>query len=103
MFLPEHLQRAGYHTAYGGKWHMGEDEESDRPRPGFDHWVSFRGQGVYVDPELNVDGTRLRVTGYTTDVPTDYALASLRRRRDARDGEPVFQSHGIQRHIVPDR
>jgi N-acetylglucosamine-6-sulfatase len=54
-FFPQHLQRSGYRTAYVGKWHMGEDEESDKPRPGFNHWVSFRGQGVYTDPVLNVD------------------------------------------------
>src|SRR5919109_2670583 len=44
VFFPEYLQRAGYNTAYIGKWHMGEDAESDMPRAGFDHWISFRGQ-----------------------------------------------------------
>src|SRR3970282_1159963 len=39
VFFPQLLQRAGYRTAYVGKWHMGEDD--DRPRPGFDRWVSF--------------------------------------------------------------
>ena len=37
-----------------GKWHMGH--EDDAPRPGFDKWISFRGQGVYNDPALNIDG-----------------------------------------------
>src|SRR5687768_16793539 len=36
------LQRLGYETAHIGKWHMGNDAG---PRPGYDHWVSFRGQG----------------------------------------------------------
>ena len=45
VFFPEHLQKAGYHTAFIGKWHMGHDD--DTPRPGFDHWVSFVGQGEY--------------------------------------------------------
>ncbi|HVS63997.1 MAG TPA: sulfatase [Thermoanaerobaculia bacterium] len=78
VFFPELLQAAGWRTAYVGKWHMGEDV--DDPRPGFDHWVSFRGQGVYVDPVLNVDGERRQVEGYTTDVLTDLALEWLERQ-----------------------
>ena len=42
VFFPQYFQAAGYQTAYFGKWHMGGS--SDAPRPGFDKWVSFRGQ-----------------------------------------------------------
>src|SRR5690606_14399753 len=72
VFFPQLLQDAGYETAFIGKWHMGE--ESDAPRPGFDHWLSFRGQGVYVDPVLNVNGERDTYRGHTTDILTDFAL-----------------------------
>ena len=76
VFFPEHLRTNGYRTAFIGKWHMGHDH--DDPRPGFDHWVSFRGQGDYFDPTLNVNGSRKQVTGYTTDVLTDQALQWLK-------------------------
>jgi len=74
-FFPQLLQDAGFETAFVGKWHMGG--ESDEPQPGFDHWVSFPGQGVYYDPMLNVNGERSRFEGHTSDVLTDQALAYL--------------------------
>jgi N-acetylglucosamine-6-sulfatase len=83
--FPQVLQAAGYTTAFVGKWHMGE--HTDEPQPGFDHWVSFPGQGVYFDPELNVDGERRKVEGYITDVLTDRALSWL---DEARGGEKPF-------------
>lgn len=51
------LKDAGYQTGFFGKWHIGG--ESDDPKPGFDRWVSFRGQGVYYNPTLNVDERKI--------------------------------------------
>lgn len=87
-FFPQHLQKAGYRTAYIGKWHMGE--VNDGPQPGFDHWVSFRGQGVYANPTLNVNGKRQRVQGYTTDVLTDHAVEWLKQQGATAAKQPFF-------------
>ena len=76
--FPKALQQSGYETAFVGKWHMGYDK--DEPRPGFDHWVSFKGQGPYFDPELNVNGKRERVKGYTNDILNDQAAEWIRQR-----------------------
>jgi N-acetylglucosamine-6-sulfatase len=77
---PRRLQEAGYETAYIGKWHMGED--NDAQRPGFDHWMSHRGQGNYFDNEFNVDGTRRQMPGYYTTVVTDHAVEWIGRAHD---------------------
>jgi N-acetylglucosamine-6-sulfatase len=90
VFFPQHLQRAGHATAYIGKWHMGEDQGSDQPRPGFDHWISFRGQGTYTDPTLNVNGRSTALRGYTTDILTDSAVAWLRRQGRGAGAKPFF-------------
>ncbi|MDX1637165.1 MAG: sulfatase, partial [Balneolaceae bacterium] len=77
-FFPAQLQQQGYQTGYFGKWHIGHAH--DEPKPGFDRWVSFRGQGVYYDPTLNIDGERRQVDGYITDLLTDYTLDWLANR-----------------------
>ncbi len=68
--FPRQLQAAGYETAYIGKYHMGEN--NDEPRPGFDYFVTHKGQGKYFDTEFNFNGQQRKVVpGYYTTVVTD--------------------------------
>ena len=73
MFFPNYLQKAGYKTAFLGKWHMG-DGEGHNPE-GFDYWDVLIEQGEYFEPRfLSAEGLRIE-PGYATDVITDLALS----------------------------
>jgi N-acetylglucosamine-6-sulfatase len=100
-FFAQHLQRAGYDTAFVGKWHMGG--ESDDPQPGFSHWVSFRGQGTYLPSKngLNVNGKRVPQKGYITDELTDYALDWLGQRDPARPFLLMLSHKAVHSEFIP--
>ena len=100
-FFPQYLQQAGYSTAFIGKWHMGG--ESDDPQPGFDRWVSFRGQGSYLPtPDgLNVDGRRTPQGGYITDVLTKYALDWLRQQKKDKPYFLYLSHKAVHAEFVP--
>ncbi len=77
--FPLLLNQAGYQTAFIGKWHMGID---DTRRPGFDEWLSIKGQGYYFDPDVNDNGESRKLPGYATDVFSARAAEFIRRERD---------------------
>jgi N-acetylglucosamine-6-sulfatase len=101
VFFPQYLRRAGYETALIGKWHMGG--ESDAPQRGFDHWVSFRGQGSYVPtPDgLNINGRRVPQRGYITDELTEYALLWLEQRKQKRPFFLLLAHKAVHSKLVP--
>ncbi len=77
---PMRLRESGYDTAYIGKCHMGET--NDTLRPGFDFFATHKGQGKYWDTEWNLNGAGTKlIKGYYTTVVTDLALDWLRRDR----------------------
>jgi len=78
-FFPKILQETGYETAFCGKWHMKKGSE---PRDGFDYWLSFDGQGEYVNPPLNENGREFVEQGYMTDILTDYAVRWMKQPRE---------------------
>jgi len=77
--FPMRLREQGYQTAYIGKWHMGE--KSDEKRPGFDTWITHKGQGKYFDNVWNVNGKRRVVKGYYTTNVTNMAVQWLKGSR----------------------
>ena len=74
------MQAAGYETGFLGKWHMGNDPT---PRPGFDYWAAFPGQGRTIDPDIFEAGRLHRVEGYITDLLTDRAVDFIDTERNA--------------------
>ncbi|GAA4872736.1 sulfatase [Ferrimonas pelagia] len=95
VYFSQFLQKAGYNTALMGKWHMGE--ESDHPRAGFDHWMSFEGQGEYYPPyegyTLNLNGGRIEQTGYITDMLNEHAVNWLKEQEGSDQPFMLYLSH----------
>ena len=100
-YFPQYLQQSGYQTAFVGKWHMGNDDGG--PQPGFDRWVSFRGQGTYLPgtDSLNVDGKQVPQKGYISDELTGYALDWLEARDKARPFFVYLSHKGVHSDFVP--
>ncbi len=72
------LKKLGYETAHIGKWHMGNDAS---PRPGYDTWISFRGQGMITDPVFWENGAEQKLSGYVTDLLNERAVEFVGRER----------------------
>lgn len=85
------LQKAGYHTAMIGKWHLKSDPT------GFDYWNVLPGQGLYHDPAFIEMGTRKKIPGYATDIITDLTIEHLKQR--PKDKPFFLMSH----HKAPHR
>jgi len=101
-FFPEYLQKAGYKTAFFGKWHMGND--SGDPQPGFDYWEAFKGQGEYYNPRLNTNGKWIQYTDsvYVTDLLTEHAIDFIDKQSKNHEPFMVYLSHkGVHDNFQP--
>jgi arylsulfatase A-like enzyme len=100
-FFPQYLQQAGYQTAFFGKWHMGNT--GDQPQPGFNHWESFLGQGVYLGGTLNINGKRVTLgkQDYISDVLTDHTIHWLNDRDKAKPFFVYLSHKGVHAEFQP--
>src|SRR5687768_1385197 len=101
VFFPSYLQQQGYQTSYFGKWHMGNT--GDQPQPGFDHWESFQGQGVYYGVVLNINGKRFPQTKetYTTDLLTSHAIDWVNKRNKQQPFFVYLSHKGVHSEFQP--
>jgi N-acetylglucosamine-6-sulfatase len=101
VFFSQYLKRAGYDTAFVGKWHMGG--HIDHPQPGFSHWVSFKGQGSYLPSKdgFNVNGKPVPQRGYITDELTNYALEWLGTRKDNKPFMLYLSHKAVHAEFIP--
>ena len=72
------LKKAGYITAFFGKWHMGNETGK---RPGFDYSASFVGQGKYFDCPIEINGKAEPSQGWVDDVSTTNAINYIRENK----------------------
>jgi N-acetylglucosamine-6-sulfatase len=56
-------------------------EQSDQKRPGFDYWITHKGQGKYFDNTFNINGRRQMLKGYYTHRVTELAADWLKQPR----------------------
>ena len=97
------LQKSGYSTGIFGKWHLGDEDEYQPDRRGFDEVFIHGGGGVgqtfpgscgdapnnqYFNPTIRHNGVFVRTRGFDTDVFFDQAIRWIDSRRES--GEPFF-------------
>jgi len=95
--LPQLLRRAGgYTTGIFGKWHLGDEDEYQPGRRGFDRVFIHGGGGIgqsypgscgdapgntYFDPVIRSDARFVKTKGYCTDVFFEAAIEWMDRQR----------------------
>jgi len=90
------LHIAGYQTAVVGKWHLISDPQ------GFDYWNIVPGQGEYYNPVFIENGTRKTVSGYVTNLTTDFAINWLDTRDKSKPFFLMYQQKAPHRNWMPE-
>ncbi|NMH86856.1 sulfatase [Flavivirga sp. Y03] len=74
--FPQIFQKAGYTTAMFGKLHFGNSPK------GVDEFMILPGQGSYINPDFITSKGDTTITGYVTDIITDFSINWLDKTRD---------------------
>jgi N-acetylglucosamine-6-sulfatase len=98
MTWPRQLRENGYKTAFIGKWHMGLD---DSRRPGFDRWLSFKGQGIFVNGVVNDEGTIKQIDGNMTDYLNEQAVEFLKKNSKNQPFAMILSHKAVHAPIIP--
>lgn len=95
-FIKE-LDKAGYETAWIGKWHL-----ETQPQ-GFSYWQILPGQGSYYNPDfIQMDGTKKRIQGYVANVVEDEAEKWLNERDTQKPFCLIIGHKNTHRTWMPD-
>lgn len=91
------LQRAGYQTAWIGKYHLGKNPK------GFDYSEILPGQGHYFNPDFILpDGKVVRKEGYVSDIVEDTAEKWLDERDPSKPFCLIIGHKATHRTWMPD-
>jgi arylsulfatase len=97
--LPEVLKKVGYQSGIFGKWHLGDEDEYQPERRGFDetfiHGCGGIGQeyessgadaphNTYQDPNIKQNGKFVKTHGFCTDVFFTAALGWIKQQHEAK-------------------
>ncbi len=74
--FPQIFQKAGYETAMYGKLHFGNNPK------GVDDFMILPGQGNYLNPKFITKEGDTTITGYVTDIITDFTINWLDKKRN---------------------
>ncbi len=79
---PQLFQKAGYKTAFIGKWTTGRNADKT-PHPGFDRWFcSGVNRDYKMNPVVNVDGEWIPYEGHATDIDSAETVRFIRENKD---------------------
>ncbi len=96
VLLPKLLNRAGYHTAIVGKWHLGLESPNTPNERGFDHFHGFLGDMMddyynhrrHGNNYMRLNNKEIDPKGHATELFTQWAVDYINSRTGS--GRPFF-------------